>query len=153
MSGREQHVGQSVKPLIADEARLARLTAQLLGRMVFDAPIVSLTLGAYPLCHWMASTQQIVSPGFPIHNQSLLDCLEFEAASICTRGSGGVWKERHPARRISPNLAIQMFFMADEYDHGQFPILHANKLDFDWLSLYNLTMSSAVDWGWRPRSL
>jgi nucleotidyltransferase/DNA polymerase involved in DNA repair len=59
VSGQEQHAGQSVRPPTADDARLARHTAQLLEQLVFYAPVVSLTLCAYPLRHWTAGAQQL----------------------------------------------------------------------------------------------
>jgi DNA polymerase IV len=59
VNGKELSAGQSVRPPTADEARLARLTAQLLGSLIFSTPVAGLTLSAYPLRHWTAGAQQL----------------------------------------------------------------------------------------------
>jgi hypothetical protein len=59
VNGKELSAGQAVKPPTADEARLARLTAQLLGSLIFSVPVVGVTLSAYPLRHWTAGAQQL----------------------------------------------------------------------------------------------
>jgi len=59
VNGKELSAGQFVKPPTADEARLDRLTAQLLGNLIFTVPVVGLTLSAYPLRHWTAGAQQM----------------------------------------------------------------------------------------------
>jgi DNA polymerase IV len=59
VNGKEISGGQSVRPPTADEARLARLAAHLLGSLVLTTPVIGLTLSAYPLRHWTAGTQQL----------------------------------------------------------------------------------------------
>jgi hypothetical protein len=59
VNGKELSAGQSVRPPTADEGRLARISAQLLGSLIFTAPVVGLTLSAYPLRHWSAGAQQL----------------------------------------------------------------------------------------------
>ena len=59
VNGKELSAGQSVRPPTADEARLARLAAQLLGNLALSAPVLGLTLSAYPLRHWSAGVQQM----------------------------------------------------------------------------------------------
>ena len=59
VSGKELSAGQSVRPPTADEAQLARISMQLLGSLIFTAPVVGLTLSAYPLRHWSAGAQQL----------------------------------------------------------------------------------------------
>lgn len=58
VDGQEQHAAKSVRPPTSDEARLARLAAQLLGELVFNEPVVSLALCTYPLRHWTTGVQQ-----------------------------------------------------------------------------------------------
>lgn len=57
--GQPLEIGQALKPPTSDENRLGRLTAQLLGRLQFKAPVVSVVLSVYPLRSWHLGLHQI----------------------------------------------------------------------------------------------
>lgn len=51
--------GQAVKPPTADEARLSRIAMHLFGKLDNAAPVMRLSLIAYPLRSWHASARQL----------------------------------------------------------------------------------------------
>lgn len=57
-TGARLEAGQAVKPPTADEARLARLAAMLLGRVALEAPVEVVALSAYPLRSWHIGLHQ-----------------------------------------------------------------------------------------------
>ena len=83
VNGKDLSAGQSVRPPTADEGRLARISAQLLGSLNFPAPVVGLTLSAYPLRHWSAGAQQLAhyAAFYPMKHALIL--------GRCTSGRGG----------------------------------------------------------------
>ncbi len=65
--GTRREAGQAAKPPTADEARLRRLAALLLGKLPVSAPVAGLALSAYPLRSWHLGAHQLAlaahSPG------------------------------------------------------------------------------------------
>ena len=58
-SGAAREIGQAAKPPTADEARLGRLAALLLGKLSVSEPVVVVALSAYPLRSWHLGLHQI----------------------------------------------------------------------------------------------
>lgn len=57
--GQTHDAGQALKPPTADDGRLNRTAAQLLGRLQVTAPIGRVVLSCYPLRSWHLSTHQM----------------------------------------------------------------------------------------------
>lgn len=76
--GQVYDVGQSLKPPTADDGRLNRTAAQLLGRLLVDAPIERVVLSTYPLRSWHLGTHQItlVQAGVPEKELRLEEALQ-----------------------------------------------------------------------------
>ena len=55
----EHLIGASVKPSTAEAEPLRRLAGRLLGKLSFEAEVVSLTLTAYPLREWQHGARQL----------------------------------------------------------------------------------------------
>jgi DNA polymerase IV len=58
-SGAALEIGQAAKPPTADEARLARLAALLLGKLRLTEPVLVVALSVYPLRSWHLGAHQI----------------------------------------------------------------------------------------------
>ena len=56
---REQSTGAPVKPPSSNAEQLRRLADRLLGKLSFDAEVISLTLIAYPLREWHQGARQL----------------------------------------------------------------------------------------------
>ena len=63
---RAQATGAAVKPPSAEAEQLRRLAGRLLGKLTFEADVISLTITAYPLREWQQSARQLTLLDTPL---------------------------------------------------------------------------------------